>query len=107
MAQMLNSQESDVKLKYLYVSRKSLYLPTIDKINRRNIERCFGLESKNLSINKVVEYFKLNEYVDYSLYNESEIRNSASSKLDELFALINNKHGYRKLEQHIKMSSRT
>ena len=102
MAQMLNSQESDVKLKYLYVSRKSLYLPTIDKINRRNIERCFGLESKNLSINKVVEYFKLNEYVDYSLYNESEIRNSASSKLDELFALINNKHGYRKLEQHIK-----
>lgn len=100
IAKMLTGESGNLELKYLYVSRKSLYLPTVDTLDRLNVERCFGIKDGGLTIEKIISYFKLEGFVDCASIDEGNKKNE-KSRLNSLFSWLGNQSGNALVNQYI------
>lgn len=95
IAQMLNEENTDIELKYLYVSRKSLYLPSMNTFNLQNIERCLGTDNKSINIEEIINYFKLNDFVErFSCKGNGK-------KFEDIFSIITYKSQNKILNDYI------
>ncbi|WP_304322114.1 hypothetical protein [Phocaeicola plebeius] len=59
IAKLFKENFPTIENKYLYVSRKSMYLPSLTSTNEEKIQQYFGNAFKFITINHIISYFKL------------------------------------------------
>ena len=59
IAELFSEYYPEIELKYLYVSRKSMFLPSLSALDVKEIEQYFEKDFKYTSIEQIIKYFKL------------------------------------------------
>lgn len=63
IAELFSQYYPDIELKYLYISRKSMFLPSLSVLNTKEIEQYFEKDFKYTSIEQIIKYFKLSTFL--------------------------------------------
>lgn len=87
VADFFHARYPNIDLRYLYVSRKAMFLPSIHSLGENELEEYFGDGYKYQQTRKIVDYFQLEKLLltslpEGSLY-DSEIRNSVFNQLND------------------------
>ena len=61
IADMFSDLYKNIDNRYLYVSRKSMYLPSLDSVSKEAIASYWGDELRFITIQQVMSYFKLDK----------------------------------------------
>lgn len=77
IAKFFAKKYSGLDLRYLYVSRKSMYLPSLTSLDENEIEKYFGDKLRYTSNKQVLKYFKQTVWDENVILKEAREARSA------------------------------
>lgn len=82
IARLFSSLFPSIDLRYLYVSRKSMYLPSLTSIEKCEIEKYFGDGLKYTPEKQIIKYFKQKEWNEKIILSDAS---AARKRIEEYF----------------------
>ena len=100
IASLMSDNYPEIDLRYIFVSRKSLYLPSLEDLNIDELKRYWGGDFFHASFSQLIKYFKIDIAVEKKEIPKVENDNLADASTENaLKSFINNPKVYKNVMQ--------